>query len=333
MYFIDVKFLRMVSCRLEGFVQKTQDLFNFRCPFCNDSKKTLSKKRGYLYRKGNHLFFRCHNCGESTNFYKFIKYIDPSLAKEYQLEQFKTKNNTSKLPSFKHEIPVFDIKSDIKLPKLSNLSDDNIAKQYLISRQIPKKYYSDLYYSEDFKNFVLDICPQYTKELIENDSRLIIPFRNQEGTLIMFQGRSLSNNKRRYITIKLIDDALKLFGLNKISLKSPIKIVEGPLDALCLINAIATADSNLESGANYFKNHQTVLIPDKQPRNSEITNLISKFIKNNHNVCLLPNELPGKDINEMIINGISFTEMEEIINKNTFTGLRASLEFDKWRKI
>ena len=41
--FIDRKFLGFVSHRLDQFKQKSQDLYNFRCPYCGDSKKNKLK--------------------------------------------------------------------------------------------------------------------------------------------------------------------------------------------------------------------------------------------------------------------------------------------------
>jgi len=335
MFYIDVKFLKMLSCRLDGFVQKTSDLFNFRCPYCHDSQKTKGKKRGYLYRKKQNLFFYCHNCGQSTTFSKFLKYLDPSIYKEYKLETFAEKyNKVSSKSDFIFEQPVFNIKNDINLPKLNKLSNDNIAKSYVISRKIPEKFYSDLYYAEDFKEFVFSIFPQYnSNDLIDNDPRLIIPFRNEQGKLTMFQGRTLVNSKLRYITIKPNKNDIKLFGLDRVVKNKLIYIVEGPIDSLLLPNAVATADSCLEYGLNYLKDCNVILIPDNQPRNRELVKIIGNYIKKDYNVCLLPEFLPGKDINEIIMNGYSIDELQTIIKNNTFSGLMAKLEFDKWRKI
>ena len=37
--YIDVKYINMCSSLLEKFKQKTSSLWNFRCPYCGDSKK------------------------------------------------------------------------------------------------------------------------------------------------------------------------------------------------------------------------------------------------------------------------------------------------------
>ena len=63
----DSKFLRLISSRLRNFKQKKDYLWNFSCPLCGDSKKNLSKARGYAFAKGVNLFYSCHNCGVGTN--------------------------------------------------------------------------------------------------------------------------------------------------------------------------------------------------------------------------------------------------------------------------
>jgi hypothetical protein len=55
--YIDRKFLGFVSSKLEQFKQKQTDLYNFRCPYCGDSKKNKLKARGYVYRKSNDYFW------------------------------------------------------------------------------------------------------------------------------------------------------------------------------------------------------------------------------------------------------------------------------------
>ena len=61
--YIDLKFINEISGRLGQFKKKGDNLFNFRCPHCGDSKKSSTKARGFVYRKKSDMFFKCHNCG------------------------------------------------------------------------------------------------------------------------------------------------------------------------------------------------------------------------------------------------------------------------------
>jgi hypothetical protein len=77
----------------------------------------------------------------------------------------------------------------------------------------------------------------------------------------------------------------------------------------------------------------TVLIYDNEPRNKEIVNMVERAVKNNYRVVIWPNNVEGKDINEMIIDGMTESEIKEIIDTNTFSGLRALTEFTYWKKL
>ena len=81
--YIDLKFIMMISPRLEKFKRVRDNLFNFRCPYCGDSLKFRNKARGYFYKKKNDFLYKCHNCGKGTTFGKVLELIDPDSYKEY----------------------------------------------------------------------------------------------------------------------------------------------------------------------------------------------------------------------------------------------------------
>ena len=336
---IDRSFLLQVSGRLSLFTQKKDDLYNFRCPFCGDSQKHKTKARGYIYRKKDDYFYMCHNCSISTSFYNFLDKVDPTKTKEYALERYKTNSfgkntNVSKEKVLEHELesnaPVFKKRLDI--PTIESLPEEHYAKVYVNERQIPKQFFSELYYAEDFKGFVESLNIEKAG-LIENDPRLIIPFYNQQKKLIAIQGRALGNSKLRYITLKMSDDENKFFGLDRIDSEKMIRVVEGPIDSMFIENAIATADSNLPSATKVFDKSKVVLIYDNEPRNKEIVKQMEKAIEEHYNVLIWPVMVEAKDINDMILEGFSQFEIEDIIEKHTFVNLRAKMEFVNWKKV
>jgi len=337
MLHLDIKYLNLISPHLEGFTQKKRDLWNFRCPYCGDSHKKKTKKRGFIYKKGNGLFYKCFNCDVSTTFYKFLEYVDPSLAKEYSLERYfeggsKFGNYTK--PEFNFSKPKFKsrVDTDISLPTISSLPETHFAKKYVLDRKIPKGSHKHLYFSDDFKQFVLSVKPDYEKTLIDNDPRLIIPFRDESGKLLFLQGRALNSNPLRYITIRINENSLKLFGLDRVNKKERIFVTEGPIDSLFLKNAVATADANL-AVAEFLGKDKIVLVNDNEPRNIHIVKQIKKYIDNGFNICLFPEFVKFKDINEMVLGGMSKPQIQRIIEENTFSGMRAELEFNKWKKV
>jgi hypothetical protein len=200
-----------------------------------------------------------------------------------------------------------------------------------LSRGIPEEHHLNLYYAEDFKKFVesLDVEKDGLKD---NDPRLIIPFYDEEKNLVAFQGRSLGESKLRYITIKLDQDNYKVFGLDRIDQDEMIYVVEGPIDSLFLKNAVATADSNLMAVSKIFDRSKVTLVYDNEPRNKELHKQMERAIEEHYNVVIWPEMIDKKDINDMILDGFSSDEIQDIISKNTFVNLRAKMEFINWKK-
>jgi hypothetical protein len=275
----------------------------------------------------------CHNCHASTTFYNFLKQVDPKLLEEYSLERYKNSANTnSPEPTFSEAKiqPVFVKKMD--LPSIESLSKDHFAKTYVMGRKIPESMFSNLYYAEDFKTFVDSIGVE-KDNLIENDRRLVIPFHDKQGNLTGFQGRALGDSKIRYITIKLMDDVPRLFGLNKINENEKVYVFEGPIDSMFIPNSIAVASSSLESAVSYIDKPKLVLVFDNEPRNKEIVKLMDHAIDNHFNIVIWPEMIKEKDINEMILAGFDSEELSDIMDKHTHVNLRAKMEFINWKKV
>jgi hypothetical protein len=191
--------------------------------------------------------------------------------------------------------------------------------------------YSQLYYADDFKSFVDSF--NIEKDIMAGDRRLIIPFFDKEGNLTGFQGRALGESKIRYITIKLLDDVPRMFGINRINEEEPIYVFEGPIDSMFIKNSVAVASSALESAAEYLDKSKIVLVFDNEPRNKEIVKLMERAIDNHFNVIVWPAMIQDKDINEMVLTGFDIEELHDIMEKHTFVNLRAKMEFVNWKKI
>jgi transcription elongation factor Elf1 len=339
---IDSKFVRLLSSRLRNFKQKKDYLWNFSCPFCGDSKKNLSKARGYVFAKGNNLFYGCHNCGEGTNVANLVKQVDPSLHQEYTLERYKEgKSNTSNFKATTLNIspPRFDKLAKQKVFEHSEWCDKlpsgHFCLTYLQKRQIPQEYYSKLLFTSKYKQFIDALIPNHGKQLID-DARLIIPFYDVYNNLVAVSGRALENSDKtlRYITIRTVDSDSKLvYGMDKVDLNQTVKIVEGPIDSLFLSNCLASGDANLNLTAKNISADDKILIFDNEPRNKEIVKLMQDAIKSDSYVVIWPDTIQAKDINEMVMSGISNDEIEKIISSNSFSGLEAQTRFTFWKKV
>jgi transcription elongation factor Elf1 len=339
---IDSKYLRLISSRLRNFKQKKDGLFNFSCPFCGDSKKNLTKARGFAFSKGNDYFYRCHNCGVSTNVANLIKHVDATIHKEYTLEKYvsgRTNNSNTINKILQISPPRFD---KLQIQKVfehaewcDKLPTGHFCLEYLKNRKIPKEYYNKLLFTSNYGNFINSLIPNNEKTII-NDARLIIPFYDEYNELIAVSGRALETADKtlRYVTLRTNSSEKKLiYGLDRVNKSEKVLLVEGPIDSLFLNNCLASGDANLSLAAKEIGINDIILIFDNEPRNSEIVKMIQNAIKLNHYVVIWPNSVKGKDINEMILNGISTCEINDIISSNTFKGIEAQLKFNLWKKL
>jgi len=322
MDFVDVKYINLISPRLQKFKKIKNNLYNFRCPICGDSQKNKNKARGYLYQVKNNTNFKCHNCGVNISFNNFLKQIDINTHKQYIFEKFKEGNTGKNFivdePEFKFEIPKFNPKLD--LPRASQNPD---AKTYLEKRKLnPHKFY----YTEKFKEWTNSLKPTFDST-IKDEPRIIIPLFYQ-NTLVGFQGRALGPSKVKYITVMINDEAPKIYGLDEIEKNKTVYITEGPFDSTFISNAIALCGA--DGDVSKWGIGDRVWIYDNEPRNTEIHSRISRVIDRGEKIVIWPSFISEKDINDMILSGL---DAQSVIESNTYSGLEAKLKFTTWKKI
>jgi transcription elongation factor Elf1 len=339
---IDSKYVRLISSRLRNFKQKNDYLWNFSCPICGDSQKNKTKARGYVFQKGTDLFYRCHNCGVSTNVGNLIKQVDGALHKEYVLERYtsgKSNNAYTANTILNISPPRFDKVAKQKFFEhgewVSNLPSGHFCLEYVIKRKIPEKFFERLLFTSHYKQFCDVLIPNHGKQILD-DARLVIPFYDEYNELIAISGRALETSDKtlRYVTIRTNESEDKLlYGLDRIDKSKSLKIVEGPIDSLFLSNCVASGDANLTIAAKNIDSDKKILIFDNEPRNKEIVKMMQDAIKSQHDVVIWPDTIQGKDINEMVMNGLSPDEIEKIISNNTFRNLEAQTKFVFWKKV
>ena len=320
---IDSKYVGLISSRLQKFKKVKSDLYNFRCPICGDSQKNKNKCRGYMYVVKNNTNFKCHNCGASLSLNNFIKKLDTTLHKQYTLEKFKEGHTGRSFvidePEFTFKKPVF--KKKLNLPKAS---ENPVANNYLAKRKLnPEKFY----YTDKFKEWS-NTQKQTFDSTYRDEPRIIIPMYDTEKNLIGFQGRSLTPNSVKYITVMLDEEAPKIYGLETINSELPIYVVEGPFDSTFIDNSVALCGSDGDLG--YFKGSDTILVYDNEPRNREIVGRIERCIDRNQKVVIWPSNIVEKDINDMVLAGHDVMSM---IKLNTYSGLEAKVKFNSWKKV
>ena len=321
---IDSKYIGLVSSRLQKFKRVKANLYNFRCPICGDSKKHKNKARGYFYQVKTNTNFKCHNCGASLSLNNFLKQIDSTLHKQYTLEKFKEghaggRNFVVEEPKFEFKQPVF--RKGLDLPKASDVT---VAKEYLEKRKLdPSKFY----FTNKFKQWTN--TQKKTFDTIGRDeSRIIIPMYDENRNLIGFQGRSLGPNSVKYITVMINDDAPKIYGLDTIEIEKPIYILEGPFDSTLVENSVAMCGSDIDIGSFGWSDY--IWVFDNEPRNREIVNRISKTIDRGDKIVIWPSTVTEKDVNDMTMSGHN---VMNLLESNTYSGLKAKIKFNNWKKI
>lgn len=335
MDWIDQKYAGLISNRMQRF-KRIGGSFNFRCPICGDSKTNKYKARGYILEKPIGTLYYCHNCHASMTLKNFLKHIDADLAQQYERERFLERNNKDTADA-KPDITVIAKPKFLKdgplkqLKKISQLQHDHPVKRYVMKRKIPTVFHHKLFYAPKFKAWVNTIIPEKFK--LDNDEpRLVIPFIDADDNLFGFTGRGFSKDGLRYMTIMIDDSKKKVYGLDNIDVTKKIFVTEGPIDSMFLDNAIAMAGADVplaELFPSVSKDNFTVVY-DNEPRNKQIVERLEKAVDNGYPVCIWPDNIEQKDINDMVLAGI---DPKTIINGSTYSGLAAKMRLTTWKKI
>ena len=210
--------------------------------------------------------------------------------------------------------------------------EKQLAREYLLNRKVPEFAMKDLWFVPQAQTLNL-LSDKYKDRVLGNDPRIILPFYSENGELVGVSGRAINDSPLRYLTMRFRDDVPLIFNLNKVDRTKTIYVTEGPIDSLFLPNSIAVAGSDFKKIPEDIKDN-AILVYDNEPRNTEIVKKIEEVIDLGYNVCIWNDKriTECKDINDMIMNGLSESEVVEIINRNTVKGLSAKLQLMEYKK-
>ena len=331
--YIDKKYINLISPMLPKFKWKKDNLANCRCPICGDSKKSKGKARGYFFIKSNNFFYKCHNCGAGYSIYNFLQFISPGLCKDYSFERFCAGENRGnfKKPTLEEIYP-----GQAKKPKsysftyLNDLTEDHKAVQYVTERKIPREKWNDIGYTEDIGILAKEFDEKYTDTFSKED-RLVVVIRSNTG-ICGFQCRTFNPQTKRglkYFTLKR-DDEICYYGMDSVDTSQRYYIVEGPINSMFLPNSIATlGSSNFLNVSDKIDDKNAVYVLDNEPYKKETTSIMEQLIHANKTVCIFPSSITDKDLNDMVRSGI---DVKKLIDDNLYSGLKARLVFNKWKK-
>jgi hypothetical protein len=337
--FLDIKYAKIIGVQHDRFKVKKDNPFHgqCRCRICGDSAKSKSLARFHFTVHAGLVFVRCFNCGYSNSIQNYMKMYFTGEFSEYCFEKYRKDIVEHVIISPKvadaELIPKEHVKCfKLDLPYVSDLPEDHFVKKYVASRKLPDYPFQ---FAQDFYSF----SAQYNDDLKEDtrvEPRLVIPFFDRQGQVFAYQGRDMTGlSRQKYITITVDKSIPKIFGIDRANFKEPLIIVEGPLDSLFLKNCVASVNASLVATARKLErviNKSLItLVLDNEPRNSVIVDIYQKAIKDGYQLVIWPKETEHcKDINDLVLAGYN---PARIIAQNTFSGLRAQIEFSRWKKV
>lgn len=348
MHYVDYKYLRFLSSRLDKFKDNGNHVYSFRCPICGDSQKDKRKTRGYLLydgQKGNVRFF-CHNCGASSSFSSFLKNIAPDLYGPYKIEMFGKALGSKKEPSVdeKFKATSTDVKQTFGNPlsgchKLSKCPETlNMVKEYAEWRQIPLERFDKIYAAKNASVLTAKL-DKYKDHKFPDVPVLVIPFFTKDGSYSYIQCRVADRDfdeDFRFITLQIDDENPKLYGLDSVNWNNPVYVLEGPIDATLVDNGVANAGASssssfvvqqIQKSGNPISN-VCMLFDNDYKKNAQILDHVKKCVDGGFSVVLFDSEFDGiKDVDEAVMHhGWTRKEVNDYVRRRTFSGLRAKLE-------
>lgn len=334
---LDSKYANILGSRLERF-KRVQNNFNFRCPLCGDSKKNRTKARGWILIKNQKSNYYCFNCGASTSFRMFLKRMDESLFMEYVKESMLEQGQNPEVVEFTQKLkaPKFVSTTQLSaLKKISQLHPDHPVKRYIDKRQIPPQYHYKLFYATRYKAWVNTVIPNKFK-LDRDEPRIIIPLLSEDKELMGMQCRSLDPKAEvKYITLLINEDNPKAYGLDTVDKSKIILALEGPIDTMFLSNAIASCGGKIDPIVKQcgFPKENVIIVYDNEPRNKDTVKKMEDAINDGYKVCIWPAQIKQKDINDMVLEGLTPEYIESTIKQNSYFGPAAKLMLAAWRMV
>jgi transcription elongation factor Elf1 len=329
---VDEKYAMLLSHSMESFriLNHSPLTINFRCPICGDSRKNKRKARGVLYKTSDgEMQYKCHNCGVAHTLRGFLKKVDFNLYKSYASETLLSRNSDQ--PPVREKdlrtTGAADVeKSDLGLPALSNLKADHPGVLYWRERLIPEERMRDAFWTDAFYHWVNEtlIPGKFTQAALSRDcGRIVIPFRDKNKKITALTARAVGGQDPKYVAVRLTTPVAP-FGTDRVDESETVYVVEGPIDSMFLPNSIAMGTSNRS-----VEVPNRVMVYDNEPRAPAIIGIMQKAIERGETVVVWPTDVSEKDINAMVMAG---RDPLSIIKARSFSGLRATIELNNWRR-
>ena len=332
--YTDIKYAGLIGHRLERFKVKSHQPYvaNFRCPECGDGNKR-NRTRGYMFTAEQSLRIFCHNCQYSASFSHFLRGMDEETWREYRAELWRERNAdlVPSVPVTRDPEKPVDEAPGFEPRDLASLDRGHPTVLYATRRHVSEELWSDLYHADD-SDEVHAFVGRRSNVTNRRVPRLMIPMRDRDGGLVGVTARDTTGEDGlRYLTCRARghDDSPLIWGLDRVDEDRTVLVVEGPLDAMLLPNAVSAGGTNLSAVRRVLPDADLVLVFDNQNRNPQVCGIMRRAIGDGERVVVWPDGLEAKDAGEMVDIGL---EPDRIIPQRTFYGPRAMLEFNRWRR-
>lgn len=339
MLWLEDKYVHLVSPILPGFTKKGPHTYNFRCPLCGDSQQSQRKARGYIYPNQQRLLFKCHNCNVALPFVYLLKRLNLNLYGEFLFEKVNEERSAAPVESpvqsthqpekfHQHlgDVPVYNVRSQAEPGKPLHA-----VYRFCHDRKLPDTVLDRLYATRQAKSWLLPLVGEdKVRDLHDAVPYLIQPLKTVTG----WYGAQLRRvDAKEFTTFRWGITPIKLFGLDVVDFTKPVYVVEGPIDSLFIPNAIAALGSDLVSAVHLGidcgaipQSVDVVYVWDNEPRNAQVVKCMRHAVSMGYKVVFWPKGYP-KDINDAVKGGLSLDFLSRV-----YTGLRANLELENWRK-
>ena len=266
------------------------DRINFACPFCGDSLRDPRKKRFNIYL--NSLSCHCFNCNHHSGINSFLKQFDEELSVEDKIQVHEIQQTSKKFErrlSNNQSSFAFQLLDKLAVPKsilfdmlkLSTPYKSKDCSDYLNSRNINIKQWKYFAYNEKSKELYilninsndrvigmqirqLDPNSKKSRYLTRSLTKIYSDIFKKDLSALIAKLLNAMENGDKYImeedgieNIQANLDRLSgLFNVMNVDMNIPLTIVEGPIDSLCISNAIALQGATKLN--DYFDDLQNV---------------------------------------------------------------------------
>ena len=266
------------------------DRINFACPFCGDSLRDPRKKRFNIYL--NSLSCHCFNCNHHSGINSFLKQFDEELSVEDKIQVHEIQQSTKRFErrlSNNQSSFAFQLLDKLAVPKsilfdmlkLTTPYKSKECSDYLNSRNINIKQWKYFAYNEKSKELYilninsndrvigmqirqLDPNSKKSRYLTRTLTKIYSDIFKKDLSVLIAKLLNLMENGDKYImeedgieNIQANLDRLSgLFNVMNVDMNNPLTIVEGPIDSLCIANAIALQGATKLN--DYFDDLQNV---------------------------------------------------------------------------